>query len=118
MLKKLSLYYISTNYNIFMTIIDIKILITNIFIDNIKIIKVKRSEIINQVKRKLVANFEVVDISHINFYVILKIERIWEKIILKLLELAYIDKILAKYHLNYSKIYNILIKKRFFQLNK
>lgn len=85
--------------------------IVSIFVDNIIIIRVKESKVIKQVKRKLAAAFNIVDISHISFYFGLKIEKNCIIKILKLFQPAYIDKILAKYHLNQAKLSNIPMKK-------
>lgn len=61
---------------------------------------IKESNHIKKIKQKLVTTFKIVDIEPISFYVGLKIERNQAKKILKLLQSAYIDKILTKYHLN------------------
>ncbi len=70
------------------------------FVDDIKVIEVKRSGHIKIVKHELAAAFEMVDIGPINFYLGLKIKRNYQNNILKLFQPAYIDIILAKYHLN------------------
>lgn len=48
-------------------------LVISIFIDNIKIIALKRSGHISQVKVKLAAAFSIIDIRLISFYLKLKI---------------------------------------------
>lgn len=45
------------------------------FVDNVKIINVKRSSHIEKVKEKLVTAFEMVDIRPISFYLGLKVEK-------------------------------------------
>lgn len=41
--------------------------------NNIKIMRAKNSEVINQVKEELMAIFEMIDIGPINFYLSLKV---------------------------------------------
>lgn len=53
------------------------------FIDNIKIIRVKRLGHIEKVKQKLVTVFEIIDMGLISFYLGLKIERNYQNKILK-----------------------------------
>lgn len=100
LLKKLDLHRIKTNHSIFITITGIKSPIVSIFTNDIKIMEVKSLKIIDQVKRNFTAAFKIVDIGLINFYFSLKVDRSLAKKTLKLLQPAYIDKILIKYHLN------------------
>lgn len=65
----------NTNYNIFVNSFNINSLIVNIFINNIKIIGVKRLDYIKKVKKKFAIIFKIIDIGFINFYLDLKIER-------------------------------------------
>lgn len=65
-----------------------------------------------KIKAKLVAAFEMVDISLISFYLELKIERDHQKQLIKLFQSTYIKKILEKYHLYFAKPCNILMKER------
>ncbi len=58
---------------------------------------------IEKVKLELTAAFEMADIGSISFYLRLKIERNRAKKMPKLSQPAYIDKILAKYHLDQAK---------------
>lgn len=67
-------------------------------------------EKIEQVKKELTTPIKIVDIGPINFYFDLKVKRDYEKKTLKLLQLVYIDKILAKYHLDPAKLSNMLMK--------
>lgn len=60
-------------------------LIINIFVDNIKVIDIKRLGYIEKVKLKLVAAFKIIDINPISFYLRLKVKRNQAKKILKLL---------------------------------
>lgn len=112
MLENLELYCINADYNIFILVAGIKGAIVSAFIDDIKIMEVKGTKKIEWVKIALTATFETVDISSISFYLGLKIKRDFEKRIFKLLQLAYIDKILAKYHLNQAKLSNMSIKEK------
>lgn len=100
LLKKLDLHRIKTNHSIFITIAGIKSPIVSTFTNDIKIIKVKSLKIIDQVKRNFTATFKIVDIGLISFHFSLKVDRNLAKKTLKLLQPAYINKILIKYHLN------------------
>lgn len=55
--------------------------------------------------------FSIIDISPINFYLGLKIEKDWKKIIIKLSQLTYISNIFQKYYFNKANIINIIMKK-------
>lgn len=88
------------------------------YIDNIKIIGAKNSEVISWVKNKLIATFEMVDIEPISFYFSLKISQNREKKIIKLFPFAYIDKILAKFHLSQANTSNISIKETLLEPSK
>lgn len=68
--------------------------------DDIKIMGAKNSGVISQVKEKLTSAFEMVDMKSINFYLGLKVSRDYEKKMIKLLQPAYINKILTKFHLS------------------
>lgn len=90
-----SLFKLSTPPNL-----GTKGLMINTFVNDIQVIKVKRSGDIKQVKAKLATAFEMVDISPISFYFSHKFKKNCTKTSLKLLQLAYINKNLAKYYLN------------------
>lgn len=92
--------------------------IVSTFVDNIKVMETKRTDHIERVKAKLAAEFEMVDIGLISFYLGLKVERDWQKQILKLSQPSYIEKILEKYHLYLAKPCSIPIKKGIQFLNK
>lgn len=66
-LKKLGLKRIYINYSIFLLATDLKNLIFNIFIDNIKIIILKDSRIISKIKKKHTTTFFILDIGPISF---------------------------------------------------
>lgn len=74
--------------------------IVSTFVDNIKVIGIKKPGYIKKVKLELVVTFEMANIKPISFYLRLKFKRNRVKKILKLSQLAYIDQILAKYHLD------------------
>lgn len=71
----------------------------------------KRSSIIKRVKVELISAFLIADMGPISFYLDLKIEQNREKKIIKLFQLAYIDKILTKFHLDKANWSNISMKK-------
>lgn len=71
---------------------------------------VKRLGNIKIVKLELATAFEITDIGLISFYLELKVKRNQAKKTLKLLQPAYIDKILAKYYLNKAKLCNTPMK--------
>lgn len=66
--------------------------------------------IIVKVKTKLTATFEIVDMGPISFYLSLKIKQDQENRTIKLFQLMYILKILAKYHLDKTNSTNTSIK--------
>lgn len=86
-----SIFILSESYNNFFI---------NIFVNDIKIIDIKKSENIAKIKKKLVARFLKIDLGLISFFFSLKIERDKEKRIIKLFQPTYINKIFSKYHLN------------------
>ncbi len=79
---------------------------------------VKRLGNIKIIKLELTIAFEITDIGLISFYLELKVKRNQAKKTLKLLQPAYIDKILAKYYLNKAKLCNTLMKEGISLLNK
>lgn len=83
--KKLGFKQINTDHNIFVMTIRINRTIFIIFIDEIKVIGVKRFGHIKQFKLKLVIAFEMIIIGLIGFYLELKIEKNLAKRMLKLL---------------------------------
>lgn len=70
----------------------------SIFISNIKVKEIEKSGIINRIKQELAITFNLIDMGLISFYLGLKVEKNQQKKTLKLFQLAYINKILAKYH--------------------
>lgn len=63
------------------------------------------------VKVELIFAFSIIDISFISFFQGLKMKRDQEKQIIKLSQLAYIDKVLVKLYLNKAHTINTVIKK-------
>lgn len=72
--------------------------------------RAKRSGITKRVKRELTAAFSIVDMEPISFYLDLKVERDCEQKLIKLSQLAYIDKVLQKFYLNQANSTNMPIK--------
>lgn len=93
-----------------MSVAGINSPIISTFMDDLKIIEAKNFGIISQVKKELTATFEMADIESISFYFNLKVSENYEKKIIKLSKLAYIDKILAKFYLFQANTSNISIK--------
>lgn len=102
----MALKQINADHIIFVTSLAIDSPIIRMFVDNIKIMGVKRLGHIKRVKKKCVAVFEMIDMGPISFYLSLKVEKNHQKKMLKLFQLAYIHKILSKYHLDLAKSCN------------
>ena len=110
LLEKLGLHRINVDHSIFISSAGINGPIVSTFVDDIKIMGVKDSGMIGRVKQELAAAFEMVDMGPISFYLGLKVDRDREKKTLKLSQPAYIDKILAKFHLDQANISNTPMK--------
>ena len=110
LLEKLGLRRINAAHSIFVTVAGINRPIVSTFVDDIKVMGVKRSGHIDRVKLELAAAFEMVDMGPISFYLGLKVERDRQNKTLKLSQPAYIEKILAKYHLDQAKPCNTPMK--------
>lgn len=102
------------NLGIFVTWLKINSSIIKIFIDNLKVMRVKGLSYIKSVKERLVTIFEILDIGPISFYLGLKVKKDCQKKTLKLFQSTYIKKILSKYYLVFAKLCNISIKKTIF----
>lgn len=96
----LGLQRINANHSMFITPAGINGPIVSTFVDNIKIMGVKDSGMIGRVKQELTAAFDMANMGPISFYLGLKVSRDRERKTLKLSQPAYIDKILAKFHLS------------------
>ncbi len=112
LLEKLGLKQINADHSIFVTTLGINGPIISTFVDDIKVMGVKGSGHIEKVKLELAAAFEMADMGSISFYLGLKVERDQAKKTLKLSQPAYVDKILAKYHLNQAKPCHTPMKER------
>ncbi len=73
-LKKLGLARINADHSIFVTIADLDGPVVSTFLDDIKIIAPKNSDMIARVKSELAAAFSMVDMEPISFYLGLKVE--------------------------------------------
>ena len=100
LLQKHGLARINTDYSIFVTPAGLDGPVVSMFVDEIKIIAPKTSDMIARVKSELATAFSMVDIELISFYLGLKIERDRGKRTIKLSQPAYIDKILSRFHLD------------------
>lgn len=78
--------------------------------DDIKIMGPKNTGIIARVKMELTAAVEMVDMGPISFYLSLKVDRDRQKRTIKLSQPAYIQKVLAKYHLEKANPTNTPVK--------
>lgn len=81
--------------------------IISIFVNDIKIMTLKNSGMIERVKLELIFAFSIIDIGPISFYLGLKVQQNWENWTIKLTHPAYINKALNKFHLD--KVYAINI---------
>ena len=100
LLQKLGLARINSDHSIFVTTAGLDRPVVSTFVDDIKIMAPKNSDMIAQVKSELAAAFSMVDIGPICFYLGLKIECDRGKRTTKLSQSAYIDKILSRFHLD------------------
>ena len=110
LLQKLGLQRINADHSIFVTNAGLEVSIVSTFVDDIKIIAPKRSGIIEGVKAELASAFSIVDMGPINFYLGLKVEQDREKKTIKLSQPSYIDKVLAKFHLDKAHPVNTPMK--------
>lgn len=94
LLEKISFSQIYIDHNILITKTRINRPIVSIFVNDIKIIEVKKSGMTTRIKQKLTSVFLIVDIGSISFYLGLKMERNCKQKTLKLFQPAYIDKVL------------------------
>lgn len=75
LLKKPGFSQINADHSIFLTIAEIHRPIISTFVDDIKVMGVKRSGHIERVRHELAAAFEMIDMGPISFYLGLKVER-------------------------------------------
>lgn len=71
----------------------------SIFENNFKIMGAKISKVIGQVKNRLTATFQMVDMELINFYLKFQFNQDRKKNTIKLSQTLYINKILTKFYL-------------------
>lgn len=102
--------WINADHNIFVTKAGLDGLVVSTFVNNIKIITPKNSEIIERIKLELTFAFFIIDISSISFYLGLKVQQDQENRMIKLSQLVYINKIFNKLHLNKAHAVNTPIK--------
>lgn len=110
-LEKLGLKQINVDHGIFVTKANLDKTVLSIFVDDIKIIALKDSEIIEWVKLELIFTFFIIDIDFINFYLGLKMQQDRENRTIKLSQPAYINKILNQFQLDKAHTINTPIKK-------
>lgn len=79
LLEKLELKQINADHNIFVTSIDINGPIVSIFVDDIKVMCIKRLGYIKKIKWKYATTFDMVNIRPIGFYLDLKVEKDHQK---------------------------------------
>ncbi len=118
LLEKLGLSRINADHSTFVTSVGIHDPIISTFMDDIKVMGVKGLGHIEKEKHKLATAFEMVDMGPISFYLDLKVKRNRQNKTLKLSQPTYIDKILAKYHLDQAKPCNTLMKEVILLPNK
>lgn len=109
-LEKLGLKRINADHSIFVTKAGLDGPVVSTFVDDIKIMTPKRSGMMEVVKAELTSAFSMVDMGPISFYLGLKVERDREKRTIKLSQPAYIDKVLAKFHLDKAHTINTPMK--------
>lgn len=108
--EKIGLRQINADHSIFVTSTGLDGLVFSTFVDDIKIMAPKKSRIIEQVKSELTSAFSMVDMGPVSFYLGLKVECNQVNRKIKLSQLAYINKVLSKFHLNKAHTINTLMK--------
>ncbi len=110
LLQKLGLRRINADHSIFVTNAGLEGPVVSTFVDDIKIMAPKGSGMIERVKAELASAFLMADMGPISFYLGLKVERDREKKTIKLSQPTYIDKVLAKFHLDKAHPVNAPMK--------
>ena len=110
LLQKLGLSRINVDHSIFVTKAGLNGPVVSTFVDDIKVMALKGSGIIQHVKAELAAAFSMVDMGPISFYLGLKVKRDQAKRRIKLSQPAYIDKVLSKFHLDQAHAVNTPMK--------
>ena len=75
LLDKLGLSCIDANYSIFISTAGLNGPIMSVFVDDIKIIGIKGTGVIDKVKAELIAGFSMVEMGPISFYRSLRVDR-------------------------------------------
>lgn len=89
-------------------------LVISTFVNNIRIMTPKNSEMIEQIKLELTFAFSIINIGSISFYLGLKVQWDRENWMIKLSQLVYINKIFNKLYLNKAYAVNTPIKETAF----
>lgn len=110
LLQKLGLSQIKADHSIFVTKAGLNGPVVSRFVNDIKVMALKKSGIIQRVKAELAAAFSMVDMGPINFYLGLKVEQDRAKRTIKLSQPASIDKVLSKFHLDQAHAINTPMK--------
>lgn len=110
LLEKPGLRQINADHNISVTNAGLDGPVVSTFVKDIKIMAPKESGMIEQVKAELASAFSMADMGPISFYLGLKVERDREKRTIKLSQPVYIDKVLARFHLNKAHSVNTPMK--------
>lgn len=110
LLKKLGLKQINTDHSIFVTDAGLNGPVVSTFVYDIKIMAPRQSGMIEQVKAELASAFSMADMGPISFYLGLKVEGDRKKKTIKLSQPAYIDRILARFHLDKAHPVNTPMK--------
>lgn len=110
LLQQLGLQQINADHSIFVTNASLEGPVVSTFVDGIKIMASKESGIIEHEMAELTFAFLMADMGPISFYLGLKVEQDREKKTIKLSQPAYIDKVLAKFHLDKAHPVNTPMK--------
>lgn len=112
--EKFGLIRINADHSIFDMKKCLDIPFISMFVDDIKIIAPRKSGAFDGVKQELTFTFSMVDLGLISFYLGLKVQRNWEKQMIKLFLSTNIDKVFSKFYLNKAYIVNTSIKETAF----
>lgn len=106
-LAKLGLIRIHADHSIFVSGAGLKGPVLSVFVDEIKIMAPKESGMIERVKIEVTAAFSFVDMG-------LKVDRDRRQKTIKLSQSVYIEKVLAKFHLDKANLINRPMKESAF----
>lgn len=110
LLQKLGLRQTNADHSIFVTNAGLDGPVMSIFVDDFKIMAPKGSEMIKRVKAELAFAFSMADMGPISFWLGLKVEQDREKKTIKLSQPAYINKVIARFHLDKATPINTPMK--------